>query len=201
MAENFFDQVYKARNDAETRDLYDEWADQYDKVVLQEGYATPARCAQALRTAKSDLDAPILDFGCGTGLSGLALRLAGFNVIDGVDLSPSMLEVAREKGIYRNLTAIEAEEPIDGDYGAIAAIGVIGAGAAPLSALTRILDGLTPGMQFVFSFNDHTLEDPAFEDTVNRYISDGTMQHLFREHGDHLPGQDMKSTVYVLEKT
>ena len=43
-------------------------------------------------------DALILDFGCGTGLSGLALRAAGVQVIDGCDLSEGMLAHATFAG-------------------------------------------------------------------------------------------------------
>lgn len=200
MSDDHFEKVYKARNEAETRALYDDWAKTYEASVEAEGYATPGRCAAALHAFVTNPDAPILDFGCGTGLSGLALRLAGFTTIDGVDLSPGMLEKAGEKNIYRKLTAIDPDQPVPGGYAAIAAIGVIGLGAAPLSALQRIFDALDTGEKCVFSFNDHTLEDPQFQGCVDTVLAEGRFRELFREHGDHLPGLDMKSTVYVLEK-
>ncbi|CAM9969725.1 MAG: methyltransferase type 11 [Mameliella sp.] len=200
MSDPYFDKVYKARTEDETRDLYDAWAATYEQSVEGEGYATPKRCAEALHATLGQPDAPVLDFGCGTGLSGIALRLAGFSTLDGVDLSPGMLEQAREKDIYRNLTPIRPDDPVPAGYAAIAAIGVIGAGAAPLAALDRIFDALAPGAQCVFSFNDHTLEDPSFEALVDRRIAEGHVRQLFREHGAHLPGKNMKSTVYVIEK-
>ena len=44
-----------------------------------------------------------LDLGCGTGLSGVVLRsLSGF--LEGVDLSPAMVEKARERDIYDHLS-------------------------------------------------------------------------------------------------
>lgn len=201
MTEDHFDKVYRARNEEETRALYDDWANSYDAAVGAEGYATPGRCAAALHAVIPDADLPILDFGCGTGLSGLALRLAGFTTIDGVDLSDGMLDIARDKDLYRSLTRIEPDSAVPGGYAAIAAIGVIGAGAAPLVALDRIFDALAPGGKCVFSFNDHTLQDPAFENRVDAVIAEGRFRELFREHGEHLPGKNMKSTVYVIEKT
>ncbi|BBU56574.1 class I SAM-dependent DNA methyltransferase [Mameliella alba] len=200
MSDPYFDKVYKARTDEETRDLYDAWAKTYDAAVEGEGYATPRRCAEALHAFMPDTTAPILDFGCGTGLSGLALRLAGFTTIDGVDLSPGMLELARERQTYRNLSRIGTDDPLPEGYAAIAAIGVIGAGAAPLNALERIFDALDAGAMCVFSFNDHTLEDPEFEALVDRRIADGSLTRLFREHGPHLPGKEIGSTVYIVEK-
>ncbi|MFN3145311.1 MAG: hypothetical protein ACE368_08595 [Paracoccaceae bacterium] len=43
-----------------------------------------------------DSDAPILDFGCGTGLSGLALKCGGFTTIDGMDRAPKWSTACRK---------------------------------------------------------------------------------------------------------
>ena len=197
----FLDKAYQARDAASTRALYDDWAASYEAEVANNGYATPARCADALKACGADLSAPVLDFGCGTGLSGLALRLAGFDVIDGVDLSAEMLDGARAKDVYRHLDMIEAGGPLPrDDYTAIAAIGVIGAGAAPIDVLHILMRALPSGGKLVFSFNDHALEDPANEAGVAQWTDCGAARLLFKEHGDHLPGIDLKSNVYVLEK-
>lgn len=203
MTKTFLDKAYGARDAASTRKLYDDWSASYEAEVGKNGYATPGRCAAALAQFSRDKSVPILDFGCGTGLSGLAFKLAGFATIDGLDLSAEMLEGAREKGVYRNLSQIEAGEKLKhkpGDYAAIAAVGVIGAGAAPISVFDTVMNGLASGGLFVFSFNDHALEDPVNEARINEWTDCGAARLLFCEHGDHLPGIDLKSTVYVLEK-
>ncbi|APX11626.1 class I SAM-dependent DNA methyltransferase [Tateyamaria omphalii] len=197
----FLDKAYSARNAASTRSLYDDWAASYDAEVRQNGYATPARCAEALKAHVDDLSAPILDFGCGTGLSGLALKLAGFEVIDGVDLSSEMLDGARTKGVYRTLDRIEAGGALPRNgYTAMAAIGVIGAGAAPIDVLHLLMRALPRSGKLVFSFNDHALEDPANEGGIAEWTDCGAAQLLFKEHGDHLPGIGLESNVYVIEK-
>ncbi|KIN65180.1 Methyltransferase-like protein [Sulfitobacter noctilucicola] len=201
MSEQFLDRVYGARDEGETRALYDKWAASYETEVSQNGYATPGRCAKALADITADQSAPLLDFGCGTGLSGLALKLAGFENIDGVDLSLEMLAQARSKGVYRDLEQVTAGfTPAAGVYSNIAAIGVIGSGAAPVDALDTLMKALPSGGRLVFSFNDHTLEDPVFEARVSEWTDCGAARLLFRERGDHLPGRDMKSIVYILEK-
>lgn len=203
MTDKFLDKVYEARDAASTRDLYDAWSDSYETEVGAQGYATPARCAQALAQFSDDLAKPVLDFGCGTGLSGAALHDAGFTTIDGRDLSADMLAEANEKGVYRKLSHVEADENfyhLPGDYAAIAAIGVIGAGAAPIGVFDQLMAGLAPEGLLVLSFNDHTLEDPANEAHLNEWIDSGSAGLLFREHGVHLPGLNMNSTVYVIEK-
>ncbi|MEL7261513.1 MAG: methyltransferase domain-containing protein [Pseudomonadota bacterium] len=197
----FLDKAYQARDAAATRALYDDWAASYEAEVAENGYATPARCADALKAHVDSLADPILDFGCGTGLSGLALKLAGFAAIDGVDLSAEMLAEARAKGAYRDLQQIEAGADLPrSDYTAIAAIGVIGAGAAPIDVLHQLMRALPPRGKLVFSFNDHALEDPANMRGVSEWTDCGAAILLFKEHGAHLPGINLGSSVYVLEK-
>jgi len=146
-----------------------------------------------------------LDMGCGTGLSGIALRAVGFTSIDGCDLSEEMLDRAGEhKGLYRKLWLSDATQPFGferGTYAHIAAMGVIAASHAPASTIDKVLQSLPKGGCFTLSLNDHTLQDPAFEARIVENIDTGNAMLLFREYGSHLPGLDMKSNVYVLQKT
>jgi predicted TPR repeat methyltransferase len=203
MSGGFLDKAYSARDADSTRALYDAWADSYEAEIAENGYATPKRCAEALAQYSKDLDAPVLDFGCGTGLSGLALRSSGFSTLDGVDISADMLALAHPKNAYRSLRQIEADAtPIDkpGTYAAIAAIGVIGAGAAPIETLDTLMYGLDSNGLLVLSFNDHALENPGNEARLNEWVDCGAARLVFMEYGDHLPGIGIGSNVYVLEK-
>jgi hypothetical protein len=99
---------------------------------------------------------------------------------------------------------IEEDGALDhapGDYHAISAIGVIGAGAAPISVFDTLMDGLGTGGRLVFSFNDRALAVAENTDKVQHYADQGLARILFQEYGEHLPGYDMKSNVYVIEKT
>ena len=203
MTGRFLDKAYAARDADATRALYDDWAASYEAETQENGYITPTRCAEALRSVGAGLDQPILDFGCGTGLSGMALRQAGFQTLDGLDLSVEMLAEARKKGVYRNLAQIDADAalPINkGAYPVIAAIGVIGAGAAPISVLHTLMENLAPTGKLLFSFNDHALEDPVNKAGVAKWTEPGAAHLIFCEHGPHLPGIGLNSTVYILEK-
>ncbi|MEM0991333.1 MAG: methyltransferase domain-containing protein [Pseudomonadota bacterium] len=203
MTGKFFDEVYGVETAEETRALYDKFSGSYDDAVAEQGYATPARIATALSAQTRDHALPVLDFGCGTGLAGLALTEAGFQTIDGLDLSREMLEGAAARDVYRALAQIDPDVDLRGtaeNYAAVVACGVIGSGAAPLTTFDTILYAMAPGALFAFSFNDHTLEDPAFEERVDLAISDGEARLLSREYGPHLPGLDMGAIVYVIEK-
>jgi hypothetical protein len=64
-----------------------------------------------------------------------------------------------------------------------------------------LMHALDSDGRLVFSFNDHTLQDPIHEARISEWTDCGAARLLFRERGDHLPGLDMKSNVYILEKT
>lgn len=203
MQDTYLDKAYALETAEDTQKLYEDWAASYDAEVAENGYATPGRVAKALDKHLNEKDVPILDFGCGTGLSGLALKLAGFTVIDGMDPNPQMLDQARGKDVYRNLTQLDLEDesPIEpGSYAAITAIGVIGTGAAPASTLDLLMNALNPGGMLAFSLNDHALADHQYPARLNQWLDCGAARLLFQRHGPHLPKQDIKSNVYILEK-
>ncbi|MEM9710198.1 MAG: methyltransferase domain-containing protein [Pseudomonadota bacterium] len=203
MGSKFFDRAYGTTEQEAVEDLYEDWAATYDADLIENGYQTPARCAAALAHQLADRRAPILDFACGTGLSGAALAAAGFRVIDGVDLSQAMLEAAGRRGVYRNLSKAEAGAPppaAPGDYAAIAAAGALSPGAAPAEYFDMLLDCLAPGGLLAFSFNDHTLADETYTSRLEGALADGKVGERFKEKGDHIVKLGSKSIVYVLEK-
>jgi predicted TPR repeat methyltransferase len=198
----FLDEVYDLDGVEATRALYEDWADSYDDEVGGKGYATPGRIAAALAKLLPDTSAAILDFGCGTGMSGRALAQAGFVAIDGCDLSPAMLEKARATGVYRELWRTEGPPDVaPGTYAAITAVGVVSKGAAPPETLDGLAALLAPGGLLAFSFNDHTFEDPRFEARVTALLASGDFRQVVREAGAHLPGIDLGSTIFVLART
>lgn len=186
-----------------TKSFYDEWAASYDEEVTENGYMTPQRCAEALAEFVDDQTAPVLDIGCGTGISGIALKTAGFSKIDGCDFSAEMLKRAKGTSIYRELTNTNLEKPFPFEsdaYVNMSAVGVLNPGHAPATTLDEILALLPSNGHFVFSLNDHALEDHSYEARLNEHVDCGTAQLMFREYGPHLPEINLQSNVYVLKK-
>ncbi len=201
MADKFLDKVYEI--DGSTEELYTDWAASYDAEVAEAGYATPGRCAKALASVAEDKAAPLIDVGCGTGLGGLALRLEGFETLDGLDLTRAMLDRAAERGIYRELIRADAGElPFEaGDYANAAAIGLFSPDHAPAGTIDAVLERLPRGGHFVFSLNDHALAERSYEQRIMAWTDAGAARCVFREYGEHLPARDLKSTVYVLRRS
>ena len=204
MTKKFLDNAYDLHGAEETRAFYDDWAGSYDAEVAENGYATPGRAAAALAEHSADPAAALLDIGCGTGISGAAMQAAGFATIDGTDFSDEMLAQAETKGIYRTLLKADLTNPLPfepGAYTQISAVGVLNPGHAPASTLDDILAKLPSGGLFVFSLNDHALEDNTYEGRLSEHLDCGNAQLLHRSYGEHLPKIDLKSNVYVLRKT
>ena len=204
MTEDPKDQLWTRHTVEEAKKIYADWAENYDKDVAEWGYATPARIALALRQCGANVNKAVLDYGCGTGLCGLALKSVGFDVIDGTDISAEMLEKAQDRQVYR---ALWTSEPGNlghigaGDYSAIAACGVISLGAAPPETLDMLVAGLAPGNLLAFSFNDATMADRAYTDRLDIITLAPDIEVIFEQDGPHLPAKNMTSTVYVLQRT
>lgn len=203
MSDTFLNKAYDLETPEATLDHYNQWAASYDAEIAENGYATPGRIAAALAQFQTDMTEPVLDFGCGTGLSGLALRRQGFQIVDGMEPSGEMLAQARDKGAYRDLQQIDVtnNSPIPKNtHRLITGCGVLGTGAAPPAVFDMILHALPKGGLFCFSYNDHALADRSYTGKLIEWVDVGAARLLFQEHGEHLPGIDLKSTVYVIEK-
>ena len=202
----FLDRAYDLKSVDEVRDLYSDWAESYDSNIGDEqGYVTPRRCAEAL-ARHCPLDGVVLDMGCGTGLSGKALRDCGFATIDGFDLTPEMLALAREKGVYRDLRQVDMTGALPYDaasYDAIVLCGVIGQQHAPPDRLAVLLDVVKDGGYCAFSLNDHAYSeaDGANPKAIEQLVGDGVIEIVEKDYGDHLPGIGLKAWVYVVRKT
>ncbi|MBZ6078605.1 class I SAM-dependent DNA methyltransferase [Microvirga puerhi] len=95
----------EAMSDGYVRALFDDYAPRFERHLTQSlSYRGPDLLIDALRRACSkrmrlDRFGPTLDLGCGTGL--MAKALAGRCArIEGVDLSPRMLEKAAKEKLY-----------------------------------------------------------------------------------------------------
>lgn len=110
----------------ECRDAYKDWARTYEKDTVEGmGYIAPAVVAEKVAELL-DKTAVILDAGCGTGLAGAELSKRDFGLIDGMDISPDMLDIASGKKVYRNLQVEDMTKPLsyaDDAYDAVTCVG------------------------------------------------------------------------------
>ena len=86
----------------DVRSGYGEWVATYEQTVED---AMDIELLDALESVR--WEGEVADLGCGTGRTGAWLAERGVEAIDGVDLTPEMLAVARERGVHRKL--VEAD--------------------------------------------------------------------------------------------
>jgi SAM-dependent methyltransferase len=97
----------------EVREGYGEWVRTYEATVRDE---MDLRLLARLRTVDWSAARLALDLACGTGRVGAWLRARSAAPIDGVDLTPEMLEVARAKRVYRTLRVADVRSTGAADH-------------------------------------------------------------------------------------
>jgi predicted TPR repeat methyltransferase len=136
--------------------LFDSYAESFqDTLVEKLGYHVPEKLYHAVRQVVGGPDKKYdaLDLGCGTGLCGVHFRDISRR-LTGVDLSPKMIEKARETNVYDELhvrDVIDALRAPDVSYDLIVAADVfiyVGDLAPVFDACRTVL---RPGGLFVFS--------------------------------------------------
>jgi predicted TPR repeat methyltransferase len=136
--------------------LYDEWASSYDSTLTSWGYVVPKHVSGVAKEAGIPSDAPILDLGCGTGLSGEALSACGFSNLYGCDISQESLKLLAEKGVYQadGLKPANLEEKLpyrDGEFQCVTCVGTLSY-VHSFEQLYREVRRITaPGGLFIFS--------------------------------------------------
>lgn len=93
------------------KNLFNHYADHYDEHLTKYlDYTVPQKLAQLLFEAiGSERETwKVVDLGCGTGLSGVAIKPFAHELI-GIDLSAGMIEHARQRGIYDTLIVGDIE--------------------------------------------------------------------------------------------
>jgi SAM-dependent methyltransferase len=145
------DPVERARSLAGVDDaaaLYREWAPSYDDDVFGRlRFIGSARIAELLAGALPDRDQPVVDLGCGTGAVGRRLVELGIATVDGVDLSPEMIDVAERTGAYRRLIVGDLHalpSGLNATYAASVSAGTFTSGHVGPGAVPRLIDLLRP---------------------------------------------------------
>lgn len=147
--------------DAYVETLFDQHAEAFEDILVEQlGYAVPMLVRQRLQTLKLGPFKRMLDLGCGTGLTGAALRDM-VDDITGMDISENMVEIAHEKEIYETLYVAEVEDFLedndDDAFDLITATDVLPYLGALEPLFFGAAENMLPGGIFVFS--SETLPD------------------------------------------
>ncbi|MEA2987073.1 MAG: hypothetical protein QOD94_3327 [Alphaproteobacteria bacterium] len=190
---------------AYVRTLFDHYAPDFDRS-LTEGlnYSAPRLLLTAVEAAGRGAGramhfAAMLDLGCGTGLAGAAFRAKADRLV-GVDLSPRMIEQARQKNIYDRLEVgdllgfLAVEQGAGNKYALILASDVF-AYLPDLAPVARAASAvLTRGGLFAFSVESNDGEGVELGETLRFSHSAGHVRGSLEGAGLKLLGLDSAST-------
>jgi len=188
----------------QVKQLYKDWATTYDADFIERmGYAMPRIVAETfLRTGGTG---PILDVGCGSGAVGV--ELSGQRV-DGLDVSPEMLAVAVEKGVYTRLIEgnLLTNLPLDmGGYRGVVSAGTFTHGHVGPEALDELIRISASGAMFCLGINTEHFETHGFADKFAALRDANTIGEITLEDhaiydADHDRSKD-RATVAIFRRS
>ncbi len=192
--DEFVQGAYSLQGADQAQAFYREWSGAYDDhMVGKLGYVGPDRIARRLAAHLDDVSTPVLDIGCGTGLTSVYLAEQGFRHIDGVDITPEMLAKAEERGIYRQLIRADITLPLDlddGVYGAAISSGTFTCGHVGPEPLPEILRILMPGGLMAFTIHKDIWDAKGFKTMLDGFETDGLiatvenrLDEIFKDQG------------------
>ena len=170
----------------DVRTGYGEWLPTYEATVAE---LMDIPLLEALTSVPWASVRSAADLGCGTGRTGTWLRHCGVATIDGIDVTPEMLAVARETGVYRRLA--EADVAASGlQAGAYDLITVclVDEHLPELSPLYREAWRLAKreGLLVLVGFHPHIIMASGmpthFQNAAGEQVAIETHVHLLSEH-------------------
>ena len=167
------DEAYSVQSPEDNKRLYAKWAATYDSSFVDaKQYRYPKAISEVFDQVVTDSVARVLDIGTGTGLTGMYLsRLRPDVVLDGMDISPEMLEQAALKtrtngsAVYRQLYERDLTQDVlneNAPYEALISSGTFTHGHLGPECLRNLLPLLTNNGWLVVGVNNEHFEAKAF---------------------------------------
>ena len=169
---------------------YAKWSETYDSDVI-DGYVGLGLIGELMHqhvqsehcklVEKQPSKLRVVDVGCGTGLGGEGLNSLGYNHLEGLDISPEMIEKARLSGWYSELyDRINLNEPLPSyltnRYDVAVCLGTFTPGHVHPEALIQLVQMTKPSGVVVVSTRPEYYETTSFQEVSDDLETSGAVQ-------------------------
>jgi predicted TPR repeat methyltransferase len=195
--------AYSLKTPEDNKKLYAKWAATYESdFVANQGYQHPKIISEIFDDYIPSVK-KVIDIGTGTGLVGKYLtELRPEIVIDGIDISPEMLDEAHKKGIYRNLYERDLTKSlidVAAPYDALITIGTFTHGHLGVEVLDNLFPLVSQDGYFVIAvnekyFHEHNFLDHLSKRSINMIHMDKI--HVYDEFSEH---RDSMNIVMIFQ--
>ena len=179
-------EAYSVKTPEDNKRLYAKWAATYDSSFVDaKQYRYPKAISECFDDVVRDSVVRVLDVGTGTGLTGMYLsRLRPTVVLDGMDISPEMLEQAALKTrtdgspVYRQLYERDLTRDVlneNAPYEAIISSGTFTHGHLGPECLRNLLPLLAHDGWLVVGVNNEHFEAKGFAGELESLVSLGAI--------------------------
>ena len=180
------DEAYSVQTPEDNKRLYAKWAATYDSSFVDaKQYRYPKAVSELFDQVVTDSVVRVLDLGTGTGLTGMYLsRLRPEIALDGMDISPEMLEQARLKArtdgsaVYRQLYERDLTRDVPNEnapYEALISSGTFTHGHLGPESLRNLLPLLAHDGWLVVGVNNEHFEAKDFAGELDALVSIGAI--------------------------
>lgn len=170
------DSVYASQSPEEVARAYADWAATYDGETAALGYLLPFLITAWVARHVPAGEGPLLDAGCGTGLSGPSLSALGYGDLAGLDISPDMLAIAGSRNVYGDLRQAALGDTLpwpDGHFRAFFSTGVFTMGHAPARGLVDLVRITRKGGHAIFTVRDRVFAAGGFRSVFDELEREG----------------------------
>ena len=180
------DEAYSVQTPEDNKRLYAKWAATYDSSFVDaKQYRYPKAISEVFDQVVTESVVRVLDIGTGTGLTGMYfLRLRPTVVLDGMDISPEMLEQAALKtrtdgsAVYRQLYERDLTCDVPNEnapYEALISSGTFTHGHLGPECLRNLLPLLAHDGWLVVGVNNEHFENKGFAEELESLVSIGAI--------------------------
>ena len=197
--------AHALKDEAETKELYRDWAASYDETMTSGlGYLSPTTAAKLLTANLENKSDRILDVGAGTGLVGKQLANLGHGVIDGIDYSGEMLEQAAATGVYDRLIEADLSAPLaisDQTYQGLICVGTFTYGHVGAGCLDELFRIMKSGGCFVAAIRKSYWQPAGFAEKIESLTAANVVRTIsFDDYSNYIDSTEVESWFPVWQK-